>query len=112
MESVVTYLRKVDPEAARRAGERYACFGDLATEGQRLLFADDTLRRALVDPHLERAIGVIYLPETERASHYFKARITEQFDALLHVDTTTALRPLEPWSSREADLPETFPTGV
>jgi erythromycin esterase-like protein len=34
MEAVVTYLRKVDPEAARRAGERYACFGDLATEGQ------------------------------------------------------------------------------
>jgi erythromycin esterase len=55
---------------------------------------------------------VVYQPETERASHYFKARITEQFDAVIHLDTTSALNPLEPWSSREADLPETFPTGV
>jgi erythromycin esterase-like protein len=87
-------------------------FHDAGLERFLLLFADDTLRKALVEPRLERAIGVVYAPETERASHYFKARITEQFDALLHLDTTTALRPLEPWSSREADLPETFPTGV
>jgi erythromycin esterase-like protein len=57
-------------------------------------------------------IGVAYKPKTERASHYFKARITEQFDALIHIDVTSALTPLEPWSSREADLPETYPTGV
>ena len=85
---------------------------DVGLERFLLLFGDGALRKALVEPRLERAIGVVYLPETERASHYFKARITEQFDALLHVDTTTALRPLEPWSSRDADLPETYPTGV
>jgi erythromycin esterase-like protein len=64
-------------------------------------------------PRLERAIGVIYLPKTERASHYFDARITEQFDAVIHFDETTALEPLERtagWESGEP--PETFPVGV
>jgi erythromycin esterase-like protein len=69
MGAVLEYLGKVDPNAARRARERYACFGQLA-------------------------------------------RITEQFDALIHIDVTSALTPLEPWSGREADLPETYPTGV
>ena len=43
-------------------------------------------------PLLERAIGVIYRPQTERQSHYFQARVAEQFDALIHVDRSTALR--------------------
>lgn len=63
--------------------------------------------RPLVD-----AIGVVYKPETERASHYFRARLPDQFDAVIHVDTTTALTPLERWSREDADLPETYPTGV
>jgi erythromycin esterase-like protein len=87
-------------------------FHDAGLERFLLLFGDGTLGQALTEPHLERAIGVVYQPETERASHYFNARITEQFDAVIHLDTTSALKPLEPWSSREADLPETFPTGV
>ena len=49
---------------------------------------------------------------TGKTGSGLKARITEQFDAVIHLDTTSALQPLEPWSSREADLPETFPTGV
>jgi erythromycin esterase-like protein len=64
-------------------------------------------------PLLERAIGVIYRPQTERQSHYFHARITEQFDALIHVDRSTALVPLEPsthWYHEE--VPETFPSGL
>ena len=61
---------------------------------------------------LERAIGVVYRPETERASHDFRARLSEQFDAVIHVDTTRALSPLERWSHEEADLPETYPVGV
>ena len=40
---------------------------------------------------LERAIGVIYRPETERQSHYFHARIASQFDAVVHIDVTSAL---------------------
>ncbi len=61
---------------------------------------------------LERAIGVIYRPETERLSHYFGARLADQFDAVIHWDSTTALTPLEPaeqWDRGEA--PETFPYG-
>jgi erythromycin esterase-like protein len=63
-------------------------------------------------PRLERAIGVVYKPEIERASHYFHARLPEQFDAVIHVDATSALAPLERWSRHEEDLPETYPTGV
>ena len=66
------------------------------------------------DPALEavRSAALWFEPETERASHYFRARLPEQFDIVVHVDTTSALRPLEPWSLEEADLPETYPTGV
>ena len=47
------------------------------------------------DERIERAIGVIYRPETERASHYFSARLAKQFDLVVHVDRTRALEPLE-----------------
>ena len=61
---------------------------------------------------LQRAIGVIYRPESERQSHYFNARVTEQFDVLLHFDTTSALKPLEPVAEVEtAEAPETYPSG-
>jgi erythromycin esterase-like protein len=70
------------------------------------------LAAALAGPRLERAIGVIYRPETERASHYFQARLPQQFDVVLHVDRTRALEPLERWGGHEIDLPETYPTGV
>jgi erythromycin esterase-like protein len=45
-------------------------------------------------PMLERAIGVLYLPETERASHYFEASLSNQFDAVFHLDQTGAVEPL------------------
>jgi erythromycin esterase-like protein/predicted phosphoribosyltransferase len=64
----------------------------------------------LNERRLERAIGVIYRPETERISHYFEARLLDQFDAILHIDETAALVPLEPteeWDLGEA--PETWP---
>ncbi len=67
----------------------------------------------LRSPLLERAIGVIYRPETERMSHYFHARLAEQFDAVLHLDETRAVQPLEYTAEWEAgELPETFPSGV
>ena len=68
---------------------------------------------SLREGRLERAIGVIYRPKTERASHYFYARLPEQFDAVLHFDQTRAVEPLERtprWQSEEA--PETFPSGL
>jgi erythromycin esterase-like protein len=73
-----------------------------------------TATRALLGgPHLERAIGVIYRPETERQSHYLRARLCDQFDAVIHLDRTSALEPLEHnalWARREP--PETYPTGL
>ncbi len=71
------------------------------------------LRRALEVPRLERAIGVIYKPETERLSHYFKAILSHQFDAMFHYDVTRAVEPLERtgmWESGE--LPETYPSAL
>ena len=68
---------------------------------------------ALRSPRLERAIGVIYRPETELQSHYFDARLADQFDAVIHIDRTRALRPLERnamWDRGEP--PETFPSGL
>ncbi|HVA37158.1 MAG TPA: erythromycin esterase family protein [Candidatus Dormibacteraeota bacterium] len=65
-------------------------------------------------PRLERAIGVVYRPQTERSSHYFRARLEEQFDVVLHVDRTRAVEPLETtelWTHGE-EAPETYPTGV
>jgi erythromycin esterase-like protein len=62
---------------------------------------------------LERAIGVIYRPETERLSHYFHARLPEQFDAFIHIDKTRAVEPLERTSIwEEGELPETYPFTV
>jgi erythromycin esterase-like protein len=62
---------------------------------------------------LERAIGVIYRPETERASHYFRARLPDQFDAVLHFDHTRAVEPLERSAEWEVgEVEETFPSGL
>ena len=61
------------------------------------------------DPLLERAIGVIYRPETERLSHYLHSRMTGQFDAVIHIDRTMALIPFERTSAWEAgEVPETY----
>ena len=77
-----------------------------------LAAGEEAVRDALRGPRLERAIGVIYRPETERQSHYFDARLAEQFDAVIHLDRTRALEPLERtahWDRGEP--PETFPSG-
>jgi len=94
------------------AGERGGC---AAPDGvpKFLLRFDDPGLSAFTTPLLERAIGVIYLPQTERQSHYFHARVADQFDALIHIDHTTAVEPLErtaPWTTVEP--PETYPSAV
>lgn len=76
------------------------------------LRSDDKATSALRKRRLERAIGVIYLPETERVSHYFHALLPDQFDAVLHFDETRALEPLERTSHWEkGEVPETFPSS-
>ncbi len=68
---------------------------------------------ALRTPLLERAIGVIYRPETERQSHYFHASLSRQFDAVIHIDETRAVEPLERSVGWEAgEVMETYPSGV
>lgn len=66
----------------------------------------------LKQPLLERAIGVLYLPQSERSSHYFPCRVSEQFDAILHFDETHALEPLDPTSEWIEGERGTFPFGT
>lgn len=86
------------------------------TGGSSFLVSADLSPQA-TDPlsvvRLGRAIGVIYRPETERQSHYYHVRPADQFDAMIHIDRTRALEPLEPTSLWIAgETPETYPSGL
>ena len=79
------------------------------------LRGETPVARLLEQPRLQRAIGVIYRTETERQSHYYDVALSRQFDAMIHLDETTALRGLEPgveWHRDIDEPPETFPTGM
>ena len=75
---------------------------------------DDAALRSLVSPQrLQRAIGVIYWLDTERQSHYFYTRSAQQFDAVIHIDETSAVEPLdvgEVWV--DGEVLETFLSGI
>jgi len=74
---------------------------------------DEEVRKILSKPLLERAIGVIYRPATERVSHYFYADLPKQFDGVIHFDRTRAVEPLDKVASwTHEDVPETFPEGI
>lgn len=75
-----------------------------------LRHADAALHAALMEPRLERAIGVIYRPTTELASHYFEAVLPRQFDEYLWFDTTRAVQPLD--TADLHDVPQTYPFGL
>lgn len=60
------------------------------------LTGNEDLDHWLKIPRLQRAIGVIYRPETERQSHYFFTHLPYQFDTIIHLDRTTAVQPLKP----------------
>ncbi|MGA9837738.1 MAG: erythromycin esterase family protein [Gemmatimonadaceae bacterium] len=73
----------------------------------------EDLRAALDHPRLQRAIGVIYRPLSERQSHYFHTHLPRQFDAVLHYDRTRAVEPLERTAMWErGEMPETYPTSL
>jgi erythromycin esterase-like protein len=95
-------------------GSYEALFHDVGLERFLLRLRENRrLAKALEAPRLQRAIGVIYLPETERMSHYFHTRLMQQFDAMVQFEVTRAIEPLERgsgWMTQEA--PETFPSGV
>jgi protein-L-isoaspartate(D-aspartate) O-methyltransferase len=69
-----------------------------------------SVRKKLAKPRLERAIGVIYRPETELASHYFQAVLPNQFDEYIWFDETRAVTP---FGTKELEgLPDTYPFGL
>ena len=68
------------------------------------------IRRRLAEQRLERAIGVIYRPETELQSHYFHAVLPRQFDEWIWFDETLAVEPLA--VKQRAGMPETYPFAV
>jgi erythromycin esterase-like protein len=76
------------------------------------LHAGSEAAQALQSRRLERAIGVLYLPQTERQSHYFSAQLPAQFDAVIHIDETDAVQPLERLGSAGGEAAETYPVGV
>lgn len=88
------------------------------TELLRFYLLAPDLRRIVGEgvERLQRAIGVVYAPQTERRSHYYHARLADELDIVVHVDATRALEPLDPIESPEHtpahELPETYPTGV
>lgn len=103
-------LKRVVPGLA---GSYERLFHDLGDDRSLIPLREPAVRNALSEPLLERAIGVIYRPQTERQSHYFFADLPDQFDFMIHIDQTRALEPLEAgsvWHGGEA--PETFPTGM
>jgi protein-L-isoaspartate(D-aspartate) O-methyltransferase len=70
----------------------------------------EALKAALLEPRLQRAIGVIYRPQTERASHYFQAVLPDQFDEYVWIDATG---PVQPFATHELDdMPDTYPFGL
>lgn len=94
-------------------GSYEALFHELGGDFMAVMRDQPELQDALHGPLLERAIGVIYRPETERMSHYFEARLSRQFDGILHFDETRAVEPLERsslWVPDEA--PHTFPSSL
>jgi erythromycin esterase-like protein len=119
-EGTVTAASNWDAPAERKRvrpalpGSYEALFHDAGPERFLLTLRDgDRAAAALRQPRLERAIGVIYRPETERTSHYFQASLPGQFDAVLHFDRTRAVEPLERTAAWEmGEVPETFPSGV
>jgi erythromycin esterase-like protein len=95
------------------AGSYESLFHDVGRSRFMLDLRDGAAAEALRQQRLERAIGVIYLPQSERVSHYFYATMPDQFDVVLHFDETRAVEPLERTAGWEAgEVPETFPFGV
>lgn len=107
-------------DAARRMAVRpalresyEALFHEVGEPDFLLDFGSPEVATMLEPERLERAIGVIYRPRTERWSHYFRASLSRQFDLVMHYDRTRALRPLDALPGWEGeDLPETWPEGI
>ncbi len=89
-------------------------FHDTGEKGFMLSFGHPSpAAQVLRSARAERAIGVIYRPATERQSHYFRARVADQFDAVIHIEETRAVEPLERTAGwKRGEVPETYPFAV
>lgn len=122
IEAVLEYLEANDPEGARDARRRYGCLHPWQEEPERYGHAVMAGRKhsceeavveqlqALLEQRLGRAIGVIYRPETELASHYYDSVLADQFDAFVWFEETRAVTPLP--AHRPHGVPDTYPFGV
>lgn len=122
--AVVAQLQQLQQRAAHYTGRAGPCAEDAlfhAQQNARLVINAEEYYRtmcrarvaaALRERRLERAIGVLYRPETERQSHYFHASLPAQFDAIIHIDRTCAVVALETVGRPGKEQPETVPVGV
>ena len=95
------------------AGSYEQLFHDAGIPRFMLPMRDAAIAQALAGPCLERAIGVLYIPASERQSHYFYARLASQFDFVVHIDETRAVEPLDRSAGWEAgEMAETYPSGL
>lgn len=101
-------LRPALPNSYERLCHQTGWTGFLLPVGQK--FGDPQVRSGLSKPRLERAVGVIYRPETELASHYFKAELPHQFDEYIWIDKTNAVTILDTQELKE--MPDTYPFGL
>ncbi|MDE3060222.1 MAG: erythromycin esterase family protein [Pseudomonadota bacterium] len=116
----VTAASNWDGDAERKAvlpamKESYEhLFHDVGIKDFMLILRDNqALNQHLGLSRLQRAIGVLYKPETERMSHYFFSKLPEQFDAVIHIDETHALKPLETTALwHKGEVFETYPSGM
>jgi erythromycin esterase-like protein len=83
-----------------------------AFEGDRLMIFAGDPGPELMDPRGHRAIGVVYNPGYERRGNYVPTVLRRRYDALLHVDETAALHPIQMEATDRTEVPETFPSGV
>jgi erythromycin esterase-like protein len=94
-------------------GSYEALFHDAGLTNFLLPLRGNATATVLEEPRLERAIGVIYRPETERQSHYFMASLPQQFDAVLHFDHSRAVEPIERFElAHTKEAPETYPSTL
>ncbi|MGH8662897.1 MAG: erythromycin esterase family protein [Burkholderiales bacterium] len=103
-------MRVMETKASHAESYERQCHESQAPSFLLPLRPDEDLRRELLTPRLERAIGVIYRPETELPSHYFQAVLPRQFDEYCWFDRTNAVTPLG--SKPRAGMPDTYPFGL
>lgn len=90
-----------------------ALFHDTQIPAFLLSLRDPIIGPILQRPRLERAIGVVYVPESERVSHYLRCHLSAQFDAVIHLDRTKAVVPFERTAECPAgEVPEAYPYAV